>query len=330
MNEKKKYLREEYVSRINRVIDYIQRNIDKNLSLEELAGVANFSRFHFHRIFAGMVGETLNQFIQRIRVERAATQLLSNPKKSITEIALDCGFSGSAAFARAFKDFFGMSASQWRTGGYERNSKIRKMVRKKDQAHGKIGKDFEVSSFYIDDETYHQKWRIQMKGETQLKADVEVKELPDLPVAYIRHIGSYKGDEALFDRLFGKLFKWAGSRGLLRFPETKVMSVYYDNPEITDEDKLRLDVCISIPEDAAVDGDVGKMTLPGGKYAVARFELSSAEQYQDAWTAVCMGWLPESGYQPDDRPAFENYLNDPSKDPEGKHIVEICMPVKPL
>lgn len=42
------------------------------------------------------------------------------------------------------------------------------------------------------------------------------------------------------------------------------------------------------------------------------------------------GWSPESGYQPDDRPAFELYLNDPKEHPEGKHIVEICAPVKPL
>ena len=112
MVDNKKYLRNEYISRINRVIDYIEKNIDKDLSLEKLAKVANFSRFHFHRIFRVMTGETLNQFIQRIRVEKAASQLISNPKKSITEIAFDCGFSGSAPFARSFKEYLNMSASQ--------------------------------------------------------------------------------------------------------------------------------------------------------------------------------------------------------------------------
>ena len=64
------------------------------------------------------------------------------------------------------------------------------------------------------------------------------------------------------------------------------------------------------------------MVIPGGKYAVAHFELSSPEEYQSAWYTLCGGWLPESGYQPDDRPSFEHYLNDPNKHPEGKHIVE--------
>ncbi len=75
-NSKQKYLREEYISRINRVMDYIEVNIVQDLSLENLAEVANFSRFHFHRIFRAMVGETLHQFIQRIRLEKAAAQTI--------------------------------------------------------------------------------------------------------------------------------------------------------------------------------------------------------------------------------------------------------------
>jgi len=63
-----RYLRAEYTARINRVIDYIDANLDKQLTLTELAEVAAFSRFHFHRIFAAMRGETLNHYIQRVRV----------------------------------------------------------------------------------------------------------------------------------------------------------------------------------------------------------------------------------------------------------------------
>ena len=76
---------EEYVYRINKVIDYIQENLSSDLSLDQLAEVANFSKFHFLRIFYSMVGETLNQFIQRIRIERAADLLLLSPKSKITE-----------------------------------------------------------------------------------------------------------------------------------------------------------------------------------------------------------------------------------------------------
>ena len=325
---KRTYLREEYTSRINRVIDYIEKNIDKDLSLEGLAKVAIFSPFHFHRIFRAMVGETLNHFIQRIRVEKAAAQLIVNPKKSITEIAFDCGFSGSASFARVFKETFNMSASEWREEVYLKDSKIRKTNSKEGQTLGKIWKDSFVSSYYIEGETQNQIWRITMKNKNQIK--VEVKEMPGFHVAYVRHRGPYKGDSELFEGLFNKLMKWAGPRGLLRFPETQVLTVYHDDPKITEEDKLRLSACIKVPEDTPVEGEVGKMDVPGGKFAVGRFELAGSEEYEEAWNLVFGGWLPESGYQPDDRLCYELYQNDPKEHPEGIHIVDICLPVKPL
>ena len=163
----------------------------------------------------------------------------------------------------------------------------------------------------------------------EIRTNVEVKDMPEMHVAYVRHIGPYKGDQALFARLFNKLMAWAGPRGLLRFPETKVLTVYYDNPDITDERKLRTDACITMPEDTQAEGEIGKTTIPAGKYAIAHFEITP-DQYQDAWNAVYGGWLPESGYQPEDGPCYELYLNDPKEHPEGKHLVDICVPVKPL
>ncbi|MBN2395127.1 MAG: GyrI-like domain-containing protein [Candidatus Atribacteria bacterium] len=50
----------------------------------------------------------------------------------------------------------------------------------------------------------------------------------------------------------------------------------------------------------------------------------------NAWNAVFGGWLPESGYQPDDGPCYEFYHNNPEEHTEHKHIIDICVPVKPL
>ncbi len=162
---------------------------------------------------------------------------------------------------------------------------------------------------------------------TQLTLDVRVEDLPETPLAYIRHVGPYAGDTDLFGQLFGRLFQWAGARGLIG-PQSQTVSIYHDNPEITDEEKLRVSVGLTIPADTEVSGEVGKMTLPAGSCAIARFEILP-HQYGDAWQAVYGEWLPESGFEPDDRPPFERYLNDPREHPEGKHIVEICVPVRP-
>ena len=84
-----------YISRINSVLDYIEDNLSEPLTLQELSDIANFSRFHFHRIFSTFMGETLSQFIWRVRLQKAAAILVNEKSKSITEIALDCGFSSS-------------------------------------------------------------------------------------------------------------------------------------------------------------------------------------------------------------------------------------------
>ncbi len=327
--------RAEYIARINRVIDHIERNLHRELTLVELARVANFSRFHFHRIFSGMVGEPLNQFIQRIRIEKAASQLSENYNKTITSIALDCGFSSSAAFARVFKQRFDMSASSWRDHQLARKSKDGKTNRKEHVLLGKKWKSNGSASNYsrgdwlmeMDSATRSLKWSKVM---TNMKdVTVEIKNFPEMHVAYVRHIGPYAGDTALFQSLFGKLMRWAGPRGLMSNPETKALTVYHDDPNVTDEDKLRTSACVTIPADMPVDGEIGKMALDPGDYAVGHFEINE-DEYTEAWNHLMGGWLPQSGYQPDDRTCFEMNLNDPSKHPENKHIVDICIPVKPL
>jgi AraC family transcriptional regulator len=327
-----RYLWEEYISRINRVIDYIDKNIEEELSLRTLAQVAHFSPYHFHRIFKAFLGETLNQYIRRVRLAKAANQLTYSRKKSITDIALESGFSSSAAFSRAFRETFNTSPSAWRSLNippYPYASKIGKPQSKLDQFLGNIRKDFDISLHYNDGRNANLKWRIKMKEKPKIQAQVEIKEMPAIPVAYVRHIGPYKGDSDLFEGLFTKLMTWAGPRNLIRFPDTQMLTVYHDDPEITDEDKLRTSVCISVPEETKVDGEIGKMTVPGGKFAVARFELANHE-YPDAWNAIFGGWLPESGYQPDDRLCYEMYHNNPKEHPQNKCIVDICIPVRPM
>ena len=319
--------KKEYIARINRVIDYINDHLEEEMTLEELARVACFSPYHFHRLFSAFAGETVSQYILRLRIEKAADQLIHQQQKTITEIALDCGFSGSAVFSRSFREQWGMSPSELR----EMHAHDRKNCKTKGNAGQtlrKTGEAFYEVSMYFDPTINQQIWRIQMR-ETKLEAKVTVQTLEDVTVAYVRHVGPYKGDYDLFDKLFGKLCSWAGARNLIQFPKTQFYSVYHDNPEVTDESKLRLSVCLSVPPETEVSGEIGKMVLKGGRYAVARFEIN-ADEFQAAWDAVYGGWLPESGYQPDDGPTFEWCHNTPKEHPQGKFDLSICVPVKPL
>lgn len=313
MNEVKT-IHSEYISRINKTIDYIESNIEKPMTLEELATVANFSKFHFNRIFHSIVGETPFQFILRVRVERAATLIVVNKKESISEIAQKCGFSDLSIFSRNFKSYFQIPASQYRA----KKSNFSNLSQQDSNRH----QTPDTPTQYFCPELQTIKWRTNMK----LNKNVEVRELPKMTVAYIRHIGPYKGDDKLFEGIWNRLFTWAGPRGLVGGKDFKSLVIYHDDPNVTIEDKLRMSVCITVPAETKVDGEVGKMEIEAARCVVARFELS-AQEFQQAWDWVYGEWFPASGYQPDDKPCFEMYPEEPK---DGKFIVEICVPVKPI
>ena len=122
-----------------------------------------------------------------------------------------------------------------------------------------------------------------------------------------------------------KLFAWAGARGLMSSIDFKYLILYHDDPTVALTDKLRMSLCVTVPADTKVDGEIGKMELSAAKYAVARFELT-AQDFQTAWEWLYGQWLPNSGYQPDDKPYFETYPEEPKGE---KFLVEFCVPVKP-
>lgn len=315
--------RQEYRARINRALDYIEGHIQDDLPLEAIARAAYFSPYHFHRIFSAFMGEPVSQFVQRVRLEKAAFLLRAHPNKSVTRVGLECGYQNPAAFSRAFRGAFGTTPTEWRK---------RSSISSKDRTvEGKEGKEAGGLNTYPSGvNSQHQPHHLRRERMPDVKPqDIRVEELEETTVAYVRHVGPYAGDEALFQDLFGRLFAWAGPRNLLRFPETQILSIYHDDPNVTEESKLRLSVGISVPGDTEVSGEVGKLSLSAGTYVQARFELHSHE-FGEAWDAVFGGWLPDSGYLPEDGQAFERCLNDPKEHPEGKHLVEICVPVKPL
>ncbi len=297
--------RREYVGRINRAIDYVRGNLAGDLRLETVAQEARFSPFHFHRVFKSVIGETLNAFVRRLRVQRAASLLIQDQSLSITQIGVRCGYLSPSSFAREFRRWSGMSASQFRAGGAGSLAGLRTRL------------ESQGARFHDPAD------RASLR--TPMVFQVGVRDLPELHVAYIRHVGRY--DE--IPNAFARLMRWAGPRRLLRFPEAQILAVYHDDPGLTPVGQLCADACITVPEGTKTKRDIGTMTVPGGAFAVAHVEIDP-EQYGEAWDRLIGGWMPLSGYQPDDRLCYEVYLNNPNDHPEHKHIVDICEPIRPL
>lgn len=317
----------DYMERINRAIDYINEHIEEPLDLERIAQVAAFSKFHFHRVFSAAIGEPVGSYIQRLRLERAAA-LAAEQGHTITDIAYRLNFSSPAVFTRAFRDYFGMSPSEWRRGGWRDYRRSHKLQSKRYQPVDSYRHNTSVSFGY--GSFIKRQWQVSLnRSQRRLDYSVEIRDLPEKTVAYLRHTGPYAGDEQLFERLFTTLMKWAGPRDLYYPGKTEMLTLYHDSPDITEEHKLRISVCMTVPPETRPEGEIGLMRLPAGRYAVANFALE-AQDYGDAWNSLFGGWLPESGYQCSEGPCYELYLNDPSEDPEGLHRLAIHLPVAPL
>ncbi len=309
--------RKEYARRLNAALDYIDRNLGDDVSLGKLAAIACFSPFHFHRIFSAIVGEPPAEYVRRLRLEKAAVRLVNDPSVPVTEIALACGFSTSALFCRLFRSQFGMTPTVWRGGGYKK--------RKNGQQVRKDRKDGPPRAAYrVPDRTIKPERRTDM---TKTPA-VRIEDVPPLRVAYVKHMKGYE-DSAGIGEAFETLFCWAGPRGFMG-PEARVLGVSLDSPDVTPKDKCRYYACVVVNDRAEPDGRVGLMTLRSGKYAVGRFS-GGAGIFRKAYEAMYGGWLPKSGWQPDDAPAFESYVGEPSGTEKRPHFVfDLYVPVKPL
>jgi len=208
---------------------------------------------------------------------------------------------------RIFQEYFQQSASEWRKNKLQ-NSKIVQencVPINYNNCIINIGGQFDMQNIFVD-----------------------IKDIPDMYAVYIRHIGSYKGNEDLYYNLFAKLFNWAKTHNLFT-KNTKVLSLYNDFPEITEDNKLKLMACITIDKKITPSPPFGKIKINGGKYAICRLEISKND-FEISWDFLYGNWLPRSGYLPDDKPSFELFYNDPKDHPEHKHIVDLCIPVKSL
>ncbi|MEL0638235.1 GyrI-like domain-containing protein [Marinomonas sp. TI.3.20] len=289
-------MNKEYKKRIDRVIQYIESNLNKKISLSDVANVSNFSVYHFHRIFTGIFGETVNDYIVRRRLERAVNLLIFKTYLSVTQVALDSGFSSSANFSKAIKLHFGFSPSEIRNPEKVKDSKIGKIS-------SKYGKDFHPSDLYPARITN----QVMNKPNAEdINMKVEVKELAGQRVCTLASQCGYE-PEAIYEA-WDKLIDWASNNGIKQ-DEQKRFAFAFDNPTVTPVDKCRYTASVVIGEDVQVKPPFSLSEIPKGKYAVRYFK-GNPEETIKAQLSIYSDWLPNSGFEPDDFPMLEYYLND--------------------
>lgn len=106
----------DYGRRIARVTEHIAENLDAELDVERLASVANFSPWHFHRIYRETTGETAADTVRRLRLHRAAVEL-TRDDTPLDRVAKRAGYGTLAAFSRAFSSDYGVPPGAYRLRG---------------------------------------------------------------------------------------------------------------------------------------------------------------------------------------------------------------------
>ncbi|MGN0350916.1 MAG: GyrI-like domain-containing protein [Roseburia sp.] len=293
-------MRDFYADGIHKVQDYIDNNYGKSITVDDMAKISGFSRFHFSRIFKAFLNEAPMEYVNRIRLEHSLFLLSHREDMNMTDIALELGFSDSAVFTRAFKKYFKISPSVYR----KRNSTNCK-------------ENYFISTYNEPDKT--KKWTENTLSGTQ---SVRIERISEFEVMYVRHIGDYASLARSYRKLMNTLFTEAKKQSLLKPGENHFISIYHDNPEFGNKDQFRTSLCLTYPSEcrSKETEQLGKMEIEGGLYMIGHFEIN-ANQFEDAWDYMYQQWIIGKKHMPRNSYPFEVYLNNPED--EKNHLIKV-------
>ena len=280
-----------YKERINRVIDFIGKHLDDELTLDELCKVACFSKYHFHRLFTAYTGSSLQAYIKWLRLKRAAHQLIVHKEDAIINIALDAGFDSHESFSRAFKQICWQSPSEFR---------------RKANWH-----PWETPPYSL-----------HIRGEKIMI--VTIKDLPARRLAVIEH----HGDPIKIADTLDNLITWAKSQPIDLKPKPgEAFGFGYHDPREVPAEKFRFDLALTVPENFKLNDQVIERILPAGRYATT-VHKGSRNNIGDTIYDLYRNWLPESEKELGDLPCIFCYYNFDHEVAETEFLTEIWLLLK--
>lgn len=158
-----------YENRLRRVSDYIHDHLDEDLDMDRLAEIACMSSYHWHRIYRAIHGETLAATVKRLRLHRAAGDIVRSDL-AVSDIARRSGYPNIQSFNRIFKSVYGMPPARYRKEGS------------------------------------HTEFQPSPNGKTKAMFNVTIRKIAPIALVGVRHTGSYMQISKAFEMLFGTLY----------------------------------------------------------------------------------------------------------------------------
>jgi AraC family transcriptional regulator len=235
-------------------MDLMLDSVGDPLALESLAASASYSSFHFDRIFRELTGFSAVEYQRKRRLRRAAHLLRHEPDVTVMRIAQDCGFPSNAAFAKAFKQQFAMSAKEWRDGGWRTYM---------DQ---QVGRESDVSFFVAEPDNLDVILAPYIAPEPGSIAErIAVRALPALTLRYQRFFG--QSGAALSIACNGFIRDRESVDGAPT--DTPFYGVFDEDPGFTGEREYCYD--FGVTDIDVADPNLGMRLLPAGDYAILEF-----------------------------------------------------------
>lgn len=286
-----------YQTRMRRVLDYVDRHLGDDLDLEAVSSVAAFSKFHFHRQFSATFGLSLHRYVQLARMRQASKQLAAAEGRSITDIALDAGYETPDAFARAFRQRFGQSPSDFR-----KSPEWEPWLR----AFGPLNEA-----------------RSKLMQTTFTSDQVTIREVDPTRVAIFEH----RGDPATLDATIQRFIAWRKAAGLSP-RNSPTFNIWRSERRPADPAEYSMDLCVGVGDDQrieAADGEVRAGEIPGGRCAVLRV-IGDTHNLEPAALFLYRDWLPASGEEMRDFPIYcQRFFLD---EPELGTAADLFLPLK--
>ncbi|HEV7990718.1 MAG TPA: AraC family transcriptional regulator [Gemmatimonadaceae bacterium] len=290
-----------YADAVQRVIEHVASHLDEALELDTMAAQACLSRFHFHRVFRGMVGETPMELVRRLRLERAAWRLI-HTDRPVTAIAFDAGYETHEAFTRAFRDCYAKPPSEFRRA-----------------ANARIELAAPCGVHFREDGRIPPFTPRESGGRTM---QVSIAKYPELRVGTVRHVGPY----LQINEAFATLGALAQPARLFEQPGAMMVALFHDDPDSVPADQLRSDAAVVVAPDTPLPDGLTEQRIPAGEYA-STMHVGPYTGLGDSWARFMGEWLPASGRRMNGGVSYEVYLNTPMDTPPEKLRTEIRIPL---
>lgn len=287
---------QDYHTRMQRVLDHVDRYVDCELNLAQLSHVAGLSMYHFHRQFTATFGLPVQHYVRLARIRRASYRLIRVPDESVTSIAMDAGYETPDSFARAFRRHTGQSPSAFR-------------------------KSPNWTSWEAAFEPFNGA-RASIAAQCLDSGNVTIRDVPATLVVQMEH----RGNPASIRATIQRFIEWRETAGLA--PKVSAtFTIFHDDPRSTPANEFRITLCAATDRPVEPNGSgVAQGVIPAGRCAVLS-STGMSDNLEPMALFLYRDWLPASGEELRDFPIYCQRISFCPDVPEHESRTELYLPL---